>query len=149
MNRPGLLLFIGMLIIAACGCGKRPSLVPVTGVIISGTTAVEGAEVVFLSDSPGKLPAAGKTDAAGRFRLKTYWHSRKKELDGASPGAYRIVVSKLSWPALANSTSRDAKALNPPAATNSLPKQYSDAGTSGLSAEVLPGTVNDFTFTLE
>lgn len=149
MNRPDRLLLIGMLIIAACGCGQRPPLVPVTGVIVCGTTATEGAEVVFLSDSPGKPPAVGKTDAAGRFRLKTYWHSRKKELDGAPPGAYRVVVSKLSWPDLANLTSRDAKTLTPPAATNSLPKRYSDAGTSGLSAEVRPDAANDFTFTLE
>jgi hypothetical protein len=149
VNRSGRLLCVVVLIIAVCGCGQRLPLVPVTGVIVSGTTAVEGAQVVFLNDAPGKLPATGMTDAAGRFRLQTYWHAQKKELDGASPGAYRVVVSKVSWPPLGNSTSRDARTLTPPTPTNSLAKRYADAGTSGLSAEVRHGAVNDFTFTLE
>ncbi len=149
MNRSGRLLCVAVLIIAACGCWQRLPLVPVTGVVVSGTTAVEGAEVVFLSDKPGNPPAAGKTDAAGRFRLKTYWHARKKELDGASPGAYRVVVSKVSWPPLGNSMSGEPKSLNPPAATNVLAERYRSANTSGLSAEVRHGEVNDFTFTLE
>lgn len=149
MNRSWRFRLVVMLFASAVGCGQRAPLVPVTGVVVSGTTAVEGAQVVFLSDTPGKLPATGMTDAAGRFRLQTYWHARKRELDGASPGGYHVVVSKISWPPLGNSTSRDAKTLNPPAATNSLPKRYADADTSGLSAEVRQGGVNDFTFTLE
>lgn len=149
MNRSWSCSFVAMLIVLAGGCGQRVPLVPVTGVVVVGTVPVEGAEVTFLNDAPGQPPASATTDGAGRFRMKTYWPSKKQEVDGASPGTYRVVVSKVSWPQLGTSTSRDLKSLNPPAATNVLPERYRNANTSGLSAEVRQGEANDFTFTLE
>lgn len=142
-------LLIVVLTILGVGCGQRLPLVPVTGVVVIGTLPVAGAEVSFLSEAPGERPAVGRTDAAGRFRLKTYWPASKKELDGASPGLYRVVVSQLLWPNLIEKLPGESRVLKSPVPTNNLPERYSKASTSGLSAEVRQGEVNDFTFTLE
>ena len=143
------LLIVVLMITAGAGCGHRLPLVPVTGVVVIGTKPVAGAEVSFLSEAPGERPAVGRTDAAGRFDLKTYWPASKKELVGASPGLYRVVISQLSWPNLIEKPPGESRVLKPPVPTNNLPERYSKASTSGLSAEVRQGEVNDFTFTLE
>jgi hypothetical protein len=140
---------VAILIIPAQGCGQRPPLVPVGGVVLIGTNPVEGASVSFLSDVAGALPATGTTDAAGRFRLKTYWRSAKREIDGAATGAYRVVISKLTWPDLGGASPAESRALKVPAPMNDLPERYNSAATSGLLAEVRSGSVNDFTFVLE
>jgi hypothetical protein len=147
-------LIVALMIIPAAGCGQRSPLVPVTGVVLLGTHPVEGASVTFLSDVAGALPAAGTTDADGRFRLKTYLRSTKKDHDGAAVGAYRVVIAKLSWPNLGGTPSGGtpsgkARVSTVPTPKNDLPERYNSDSTSGFVAEVRSGSVNDFTFVIE
>lgn len=143
------LFVVTVLVMTAGGCGQRPPLVPVAGVVVHGTAPVPGASVCFLSDVPGGLPAAGKTDAAGRFHLKTYWRPSKKELDGAAVGAYRVIISRHSWPDPGDTLDRATKVLKMPVPSNDLPERFNSESTSGLVADVRSGSANDFTFVLE
>jgi hypothetical protein len=80
----------------ATGCGgSSPRLVEVRGRITDGGKAVSGASVTYqpiatskdnIFPGPGSF---GKTDADGRYQLRTFNH----ELPGAVPGQHRISIS--------------------------------------------------------
>lgn len=75
------------------GCGGGPNNPPtqaVTGTVMFSGKAVEGAIVTFVPEAGGTgQPAAGKTDASGKYSLTTFVAD-----DGAVAGAYKVKVSK-------------------------------------------------------
>ena len=79
-----------LLALAASGCGAGDGPVVVRGVVLLDGQPVSGAMVSFLPAEQTGRPATGFTDGQGAFRLTT---SRKG--DGALPGDYRVVVTKL------------------------------------------------------
>lgn len=84
------LLFLG-LVIAACGCGGGSRTVPVSGQVKLDGRPLADAQVTFRPDSkelnPG--PASyGKTDADGRFTLRTM-----DDRGGAVVGPHKVRVS--------------------------------------------------------
>lgn len=79
-------------ILALTGCGGIDvDTVPVSGVVLLDGSPVEGASVTFLSDI-GNRVATGKTDASGKFSLKTV--VGEQMVDGAVVGAHKVTVAK-------------------------------------------------------
>lgn len=79
-----------VLTFAGCG-GVDFKTVPVSGVVLLDGQPVEGASVTFLSDV-GNRAATGKTDASGKFSLKTV--VGEQLIDGAVVGAHKVTVAK-------------------------------------------------------
>ena len=116
-----------LLFLAATGCGRRISLVPVAGRVTLDGSAVVGASVLV---QPAAGPAArGVTDATGRFALGTYG-----ERDGAIPGPSVVSISCYERQSAAAAGSGE-----PPLGKNLLPARYADPATSGLRAFIEPG----------
>lgn len=82
-------------LLLACGCSPPPRTVEVVGCVTYNGTPVEGAVVVFFGEKYGDdLPAAGVTDATGRYELRTYFSAHDMPL-GAVPNDYVVSIQKL------------------------------------------------------
>jgi len=126
------LLFVALL--AGCGKGK-PETTPVTGEVVYQGAPVEGAEVAFAPD--GGALARGRTDASGKFTLRTF-----ADGDGALPGNHRVTVVK--------NVGSPATVENPyPMTKNALPPRYAQPDQSGLTFEVTSGGENHFVVELK
>src|SRR5262245_56633079 len=85
----GLLIFAS----AAGGCrrGSGWSLIPVEGTATKNGRPLQGVEVVFLAeteaDTMGPPRSAGRTDAAGHYRLRN-----DNGDDGVVAGKYRVLI---------------------------------------------------------
>jgi hypothetical protein len=122
---------VGVIVIAGCsGASNRPATYPVTGVVVLDGAPVAGADVSFApTDASGK-PARGRTDAEGKFSLKTYF-GPKDDAEGALPGEYKLTVRKIE---------EKVGFINPEKQRppkSQLPAHYADAAKSDLSATVL------------
>ncbi|HWB12892.1 MAG TPA: carboxypeptidase-like regulatory domain-containing protein [Pirellulales bacterium] len=91
-TRSGLYL-LGAACLVLAGCSPPPRTVKVEGKVLHNGAPVENAKVVFLSPYRDELPAWGVTDAAGRYRLATYF-SHLDIAEGAIPGEYQIYIEK-------------------------------------------------------
>lgn len=119
------------------GCGSRnPATHAVTGTVSYQGKLVEGAGVMFMPSS-GR-PASGRTDAQGRFTLRTY-----KDGDGAIVGENVVSISKMI-PVPGD----DAKDPMLKRMSSVLPTRYATPTTSPLKATVSAAGPNDFTFEL-
>lgn len=78
------------------GCRRGPPVVYVEGVVTMDGEPIEGANVGFSpAGKPGAMPAAGFTDAKGKFVLSTH---TAKFGGGATVGDYVVIVSKTIIP---------------------------------------------------
>lgn len=119
------------------GCGPRnPATTAVTGTVTYQGKPVEDAGVVFMPNT-GR-PASGRTDAQGRFILRTY-----KANDGAIVGENIVSVSKTAPDP--NDNSNDPLLRR---TISLLPTRYASLTTSPLRAPVSASGPNDFTFDL-
>lgn len=118
-----------ILVVSLAGCVDNSGLAPVTGVITLDGKPLEKAGVMFHPDAGG-VPAAGETDADGKFTLST-----RVPGDGASIGNNVMTVAK-------------AGHANPGAAVEEgeivamkllTPLKYGNPKTSGLTIEVKRG----------
>ena len=140
--RPCLLLLWSRSLTLAClaallagviGCGpRRPTTYPVSGVVTLDGKPVQGATVMLRPEVGGR-PAVGTTNQRGEFKLTTF-----DQNDGALPGQHVVtVVKKITTGIMAT-----PDGLSGPVAPGGIkeqwiiPKKYSDAKTSGLSANV-------------
>lgn len=150
----GLSLSAVALICSGCGgsSAKVAGVVPVTGVVTFQGAPVQGASVTFYPDGPGGRAAAGTTDAQGKYQLTTL-----NANDGATPGKYKVMVSKMETSGLGATMTQEeqTKYLEqhgspPPTETkNVLPQQYSDVTATPLTATVADGDKNEFNFDLQ
>jgi len=117
--------------------------------------------VTFKPKAAGVRAAFGRTDASGRFQLTTVLAN-----DGAMVGPYAVLVSKTVGPAAAaggdtydpsdpaGGGARESyyasqkEGGEPEEPQNLLPAKYTDAATSGLTAEVKADGQNEFQFDL-
>lgn len=121
------------LVLAGCGT-RRPPVVPVNGEVLLAGKPVEAAFVTFLPK--GGRPAAGYTDAAGRFTIRTW-----SEADGTIAGEHVVCVAKQVPDAKVGSSYLGVR--------NVLPSRYASPATSPLRATVTPEGTNEFRFDLE
>jgi hypothetical protein len=85
----------------AAGCGDGRGAVPLSGTVLLDGRPLARATVAFVPEEDGRRPAAGVSDENGRFELTTF-----TEGDGALPGGYRVIVTKVEpVPALAPASS--------------------------------------------
>lgn len=120
-------VLVGILGSAGCGrpVGTAPT-VPVTGQIVFKNEPLGNVSVTFTPDD-GR-PGMGVTDAAGRFRLTTFYPQ-----DGAVPGRHRVTLAALdNAPASMDKKDIDAAACRP----LPFPKRYAGLDTTDLEIDV-------------
>lgn len=120
---------------------KTPPLGQVGGIVTLDGQPLTKGQVQFVPDgskgTKGRM-AVGLIGTDGRFSLTAF-----KRDDGALVGFHKVVViCEEDMPAF------DPKSPPPPP-KSLIPVRYTDANTSGLTAEVKSGPKNDFTFALE
>jgi hypothetical protein len=133
---------LAILLTAASGCSKpldkweqrRPATFPGSGIVTHDGTPIEGAVVAFDSVEHN-LTAVGRTDAEGRFVLKTF-----TENDGIVAGEHRVRITKVE----VTGYSPEGYPLGE---VNRLPQRYADS-SGGLRATVDPENDNVFRFEL-
>lgn len=145
---------VGVLLTLGCQPPEptHPTTYKVTGTVTLDGSPVEGATVSFV---PGKTgdPAVGKTDASGKYTLTSFG-----DVDGATPGEYKVTVAKYGFTEASGGTSTGeempadyaAPSGDDEGGKNTLPEKYQSVGNSGLSATVTQDpTQNVFDFALE
>jgi len=141
-----------LVLVGYLGCSKRPSdrpeTVPAVAVVTLDGTAVEGATVVF-HGGPDQRGATGRTDSQGIAKMMTFDPG-----DGAIPGKYKVTIQKIEGPALTTDVKDDAPPppphLAPPVPIKHLvPEKYAAPTTTELTADVVKGSKNEFTFPLK
>lgn len=165
-TRPGPVFLTGMLAVplvvvvflTVSGCSGRggPMVEYVEGVVTFDGVPVGGASVGYSPvDRNAGLPAGGKTDAAGRYRLTAVGGGRERA--GTAVGDYVVSITKVEI------VPPDAPQPPPPAWWNPslgpkpvpirslIPEAYGDPATSGLRAAVKAGrnTGPEFSFQLD
>jgi hypothetical protein len=132
MMRRTFWLIAAALVVAGCG-PAGPDVQFVEGVVTLDGKPLDGATVTFAAVDKTGMPAAGKTDAEGRFRLNAT--QGKKYGKGTVVGDYVVTVTKLVW---------REKAVEPDHIT---PLVYENSKDSPLRATVVKGR-NTFEFAL-
>lgn len=95
MQSPLKLMLLMALFLTASGCSPPPRTVEVVGHVTYNGKPVEGAVVIFFGEKHGDdLPAAGVTDATGRYELLTYFSAHDMPR-GAVPNDYVVSIQKL------------------------------------------------------
>lgn len=151
-DRMHLLMLTSAVSLGLAGCSdgtKIPEVVKVTGKVTYKDQPVADAEVGFLSklDNKDVKPASGKTDAEGEFSLTTYVDPQH-EVSGATPGDYKVVVTKNEVVDL--EAARKAFTSGKPNMTfkKLVPVKYTSKDTSPLEATVAVDGENNFDFKL-
>jgi hypothetical protein len=126
-------VWLGSIFTALVCCGCSGSDAPPTA-LVQGTVTMNGKPlpnigVVFFPTGAGPL-ASGNTNDQGQFELTTV-----KPKDGAVIGQHRVAFG-----AAEESESEYAR--------KSLPARYGSPETSQITAEVVAGEVNQFSFEL-
>lgn len=136
--RACLLAATGLALVPASGCRRGPAVVFVEGVVRMDGQPLESASVAFTPvEAKGELPAAGFTDASGRFVLSARGAGLGR---GTTAGDYIVIVKKEVVPP------GQEEALSPIVELHT-PVQYLQKETSPLRATVKQGR-NRFEFEL-
>ncbi len=136
-------LWLVALVLGSAGCGSgQPSgdvvpTVPAAGVLTYRGQPLEHHQVLVYPSS--QRPAAGVTDANGRFVLGT-----NREGDGAPVGTHQVTVTYVGPP---NLNPEEATPLPPPKVK--IPAKYRNVKTSGLQVEIPEGGSQDLKIELQ
>jgi len=138
-----------LLIISGCivGCGGAPAAtlpetVPVTGVVTLDGKPLTAATITFIPQGQTKgIECQGTTDEEGRYQLQ-----QQHGTEGAPPGSYKVVISRLLRGD--GTPLPEAGAGAGGIAVESLPPRYSDIRVSRLTA-VIPQAGGEFKFDLQ
>lgn len=145
---------IGVALLTGCGPG-RPTVETVEGVVTLDGQPLEGATVLF-SPASGGLPAAGRTESGGAFRLMTTAPGLKPTA-GVAAGEYVVMVTKVEAPPVVEVPTDDPNYGKAPMPTGQekqskikyiVPQAYGTK-TSPLKATVEKGKKNTFTFQID
>lgn len=140
---PARIVFVSVVaavLLEGSGCG-RPDMAQVSGTITFDGQPVRMATVQFM---PQKRPmSGGVTDTEGRFSLTT-----RQPRDGAFVGSHKVIV--VPWlPGVGDDPKSSAADDIPPADRTDIPTKFRSRETSPLTAEVVAGKLNEFTFELK
>lgn len=144
-------LLIVALPLTGCGGGAEPPPVdvhPVSGTVTFNGSPVAGATVTYKSQTQAR-GAFGVTDQNGVYKLTTFSNG-----DGAVAGKHDVTVTKIADTQAVDNVGVDMESeeydpldiqTDDPEVVGEaamLPPKFSNAATSGLSAEVVPGEEN-------
>jgi len=144
ITKKSLCLFIVLVFVIVSGCKEQKikGLVSVRGVITYKGEPLEGAAVCFTPKDfkTGDRLGTGKTDAQGRFELRTIGDP------GVLPGEYVVVVIKNELIPDTQPQKDNSKAKRPiPQKVKPLiPKRYSDSKTSDVNVVVEKSGIADW-----
>ena len=125
------------------GCGKKNGVGSVHGTVTYHGKPVPNALVVFMPETPGSLPASGLTDDNGRYELMT-----SVKGDGASVGNHRVTITARGPDKERPGAPVGVTGIASEPGDPLIPIEYFMPDTSGLIAEVKPGTnTADFALT--
>lgn len=122
--------------------GRQPTY-PATGSVTYKGNPLPDATVVFQSSGPEPVTAVARTDASGKFVMRTY-----DDKSGAVAGEHKVIITavKVEGPP----PGADLDKVDPTVKETSLiPTKYGDFAQSGLTANVSEQGPNTFEFTLE
>jgi hypothetical protein len=120
---------------ACSGCGSRPALYPINGVVTRAGQPLPDVMVSFVPEGPMEgtgVRFSGVTDARGRYALRG-----ADQEAGATPGWHRILIEDLEPCAI-------PRGEQPPPTPDAIPKSrvpdaYRSLHATPLRREVLPG----------
>ncbi len=133
---PWLLVFFGLVLLAASGCGDQADRAEVTGVVLLDGKPMPDALVEFLPDPERKTHgpvSAATTDQEGRFRLAAH-----DQRGGAVVGSHRVMVQDAR--SLPPANPDDTKVRPPPPPPSRVSHIYGTAVSTPLREEVKPGS---------
>ena len=116
-NRVLVGLMVAIVLIAAGGCDRRPSRVPVSGQVTVDGEPLEFGSITFYAVAGGRPGGASLADG-GNYSVTMHDPN-----DGLPPGKYTVTVAAADW-------------VSDKACRWHAPKHYQDAKTSGLTAEI-------------
>ena len=121
----------------------RPATYAAGGTVLVDGRPMEGVKVQFERSSAGDGPscvAFGYTDSRGRFRLRTF-----RDGDGAVAGDHVVLIERITFEPLSEPTNAE---VTPTREVSHLPDRYRSPRTSRLTATVVPGGRNEFSFAI-
>lgn len=146
-----------LLMVVFCwgGCGESkviPPTVPASGVVTYKGAPVADADVAFQPTATDGKTAHGRTDAQGKFSLKTYI-SGADQADGAVKGDYKVTVTKIAAVSNAASPGDAMKKMmeaggKPAEVKGELPEKYGKTDTTDLKATLGDKGSTDLKFEL-
>ncbi|QDV49426.1 carboxypeptidase regulatory-like domain-containing protein [Gimesia fumaroli] len=122
---------------------QRPQTFPASGTVTFKGAPLEGATVIFRSNSGEPQAAVGRTDQEGKFQLRTF-----EDGDGAIAGEHSVAITCVKTEGPPEGANLD-EANVVIKETSLIPQQYGDPKKSGLTATVVPDQENQFTFELK
>ncbi len=126
-----------------CGCGgNKNGTVPVVVTVTYNGSPVDEAVVVFAPENADGYAANGATDKSGVVKLSSFTKN-----DGAKPGKYLVTIEKVSMEEVRDPKNEDH--ILETKVTHYIPEVYGSRTQSGLTAEVVAGKKNVFTFELD
>lgn len=138
---------LGLLVLALAGCGDRaPALAPVKGRVTLDGKALAGKTLKFIPEdgTPGQ-GAGASTDQDGNYTLLAVRPGATKDMAGAPPGKYRVVVNEpmfpIDLPVQNADESEPVPAIGPPTTApkqvqQAIPPIYRNPETTPLRVEV-------------
>ena len=144
-------ILLGMVAVGAGCAGRtqdkwtraRPATYAAGGTVLVDGKPMEGVKVQFERSSADDGPpcvAFGYTDSWGRFRLRTF-----RDGDGAVAGDHVVLIERITFEPM----SKPARAeVAPMREVSHLPDRYRSSHTSGMTATVVPGGRNEFSFAI-
>src|SRR5262245_33653102 len=88
-------ILVVLLLLTLAGCGRKPNVVPVSGLVLVDGQPLANVAVNFgplTGGLDGAYAAYGKTDASGRYALKLVDNNRS----GAMAGKHRVTLNESS-----------------------------------------------------
>jgi hypothetical protein len=144
------LALVSLVAVAGCSGTGPGSFAHVSGTITHNGTPVDGAKVKFVSTTEVdgvRDEFATETDSAGKYLIAGVGKN-----PGIPPGRYKVVITKLALKPGArvpdegfDTTQLEMSGLG----VNALPKEYSDANTTKLSATLESGKNENVNFDLK
>jgi hypothetical protein len=152
---------LALLSLSGCSDGlpKLPT-VPAQGTVTYNGTALEGAQVAFISTTPDTGKSANAvTDSQGHFELHTYLGGAN-QASGAIPGDYVVTIEKwegqmagatdpasaMQSMVMSGDPTKKASGTGLPQPKLLTPEKYADAAKPEFKATVKPSGDNSFTF---
>jgi hypothetical protein len=136
-----------LLSLEGCGSEDNGVLVPVVGTLTYNDKPLTKGEINFIPEKGGGARGAhGTINEDGRYTLSSYGVD-----DGAHPGKYKVTILSRGedLPVPAKKKKQMMEEDMQGSGKLLIPAKYANPTQSGLTADVVVGTANEFNFSLK